>query len=728
MFITKTTQVVKATVFTLALIPTISPAEEATGEVVLTKEMLAVPSVNEIELGAGYVFDDAYHFGRYNGLIDQGAYAIGNVRAKGFGEAGGFWRLRGTNLGLDSRYMRLDGGVQGRQEYFIEFDQLPDYENDTAWTPFRPAGSTRLYLPANFDVEHIDGFLLPFDQHTERKRLGVGARFFIKSRWEVDGSFHHETKDGTDWIGGSMGPLEPERLMEKTTGSLLPEPIDYETNKMNLALRYTSRETQMEFAYHGSLFNNHETSLTWQDPFDLARTGRIGLEPDNQMHQLSATLGHMLSPTSRLTALVSLARLTQDDDFLPYSTTETNYALPRDSLDGEVWVKRGMLKLTSRPLRRLRLSAQYRYDERDNKTDVNDYYYYLADGRIVNTAVPRQNDPLSYRRHQLDLSANYRINSKMSLRGGYQYTHMHRDSNEQERETTREHTLTAKWHYRASPKWDLSLYGESTERSGSTYQSRYNENYIMQENPAMRVFNLADVERTKVGTRVNYMPDDRWSLGLIAEYLNDDYTDSPLGLTEAQQPSLTLNANYLINDQLSTHAFYSYQEYKSSNAGADCARLTSDWWADLKDTTHSFGLGGKLTGLFRKWDFGADLVYTRSRGEIDMSTSITEICNPDTGAEFDPGVQQFPDLKTSLRSLQLWGNYQYSEKIAYKLSYWYEAYNTEDWPVDGIAVDSFVDTYENNAGDEVLGGQLLFGEDRLDYTQHVVGLSVNVQF
>ena len=720
---TKTTQAVTTMLIVLGILPATTNAEDTTPPADLTQEMLAEPWVNEAELGVGYVFDDAYHFGRYNGLVDQGAYVIGNVRAKNYTEDGGYWRLRGTNLGLDSRYMRLDGGVQGQQEYFIQFDQLPDYENDTGWTPYRPVGSNRLYLPANFDVEQVDNFLLPFDQHTERKRLGVGARFFIKSRWEVDGSFHHDAKDGTDWIGGAMGPLEPERLMEKTTGSLLPEPIDYETNKMNLALRYTSQETQMEFAYHGSLFNNHETSLTWQDPFDLTRTGRIGLEPDNQMHQLSATLGHMLSPTSRLTAMVSMARLTQDDNYLPYSTATTDYPLPRDSLDAEVWVKRGMLKLTSQPVHRLRLSAQYRYDERDNKTDIGDYYYYLADGRIVLTVAPRQNDPLSYKRHNLALDANYRFNSKTSLRGGYKYTHMHRDSNEQERETTREHTLWAKWKYRINPKWDLDLYGENMRRSGSEYQTRTNEN------PGMRVFNLADVERNKVGTTVNYMPNDRLSLGLTAEYLNDDYTDSPLGLTEAQQPSVMLNASYLVNDRISAHAFYSREEYKSSNAGSDdAAQTTPDWWAGLKDSVDSFGLGAKFSGLFRKWDFGADLVYTRSRGEIDMSTSITEISNPDTEAEFDPGVQQFPDLKTSLRSLQLWGQYRYSEKISYKLSYWYEAYNTNDWTVDNIAVDSFLGPYENNAGDTLTGGQLLLGEDRLDYTEHVVGVSVKVQF
>jgi MtrB/PioB family decaheme-associated outer membrane protein len=707
----------------VGLLPSYSKAEDTTAPADLTRELLAEPSVNEVELGLGYVFDDAYRFGRYNGLIDQGPYVIGDIKAKDFGEAGGYWRLRGTNLGLESRYLRFDGGVQGQQEYFITFDQLPNYVNNTGWTPFQPAGGSVLYLPDNFDVENVDNFLLPFDQDTSRKWLGVGAKFFIKDRWEVDGTFQRQTKEGTYWTGGAMGPLEPERLMEKTTGSLLPAPIDYESNNINLALRYTNPKTQLEFAYKGSMFNNQDASLTWQDPFDLARSGRIALAPDNQMHQLSATLGQMLSPTSRLTALISLARLTQNDDFLPYSTHPTEYTPPRNSLDGEVWLTRGVLKLTSQPQRRLRLSAEYRYDDRNNKTDVDDYYYYLADGRLVPTAVPVQNEPLSYRRQQLDLTANYRFNSKTSLRGGYKHTHTHRDSNEQEREITRENTLTAKLNYRANSKWYMDLYGDYTRLSGSQYQTRTNEN------PGMRVFNLADVNRTKVGATVNYMPNERLSLGLVAEYLNDDFTDSPLGLTSAEQPSLTLNGSYQVSEQISTHAFYSYEQYKSSNAGSDDGtNTTPDWWADLDDTINTFGLGAEFTDLFHKWDFGADFVYTQSRGEIDMSTTITQINNPDTNAEFDPGVQQFPDLKTSLRSLQLWTTYQYNDKISYKLSYWYQSYDTKDWTIDGIDVNSFVDTYVNNAGETKNGGQLLFGEDRLDYTQQVVGLSVIVQF
>ncbi len=459
----------------------------------------AEPSVNEVEVGLMYLSDDAYRFGRFNGMTEDGPYIIGDVSAKDYSDNGDFWRLRGTNLGLDSQYLMFQAGTQGAHSLTLEYDQTPDYENDTGSTPYPGAGGTNLLLPYGYEPNtfevvlidpndpdsltnvkdynselpaDLDRFLLPFDQETERKRLKLGGKIFFKSRWELDGSAQHETKRGTDWIGGSMGPDGPESIMLQTTGALLPEPIDFETNKFHAGLTYHGKETQLAFSYNGSLFSNKNDSLTWQDPFDLSRTGRQALEPDNQMHQLSATLGHMLSPKNRLTGLLSVSRLTQDDRFLPYSTEDPTVTLTEDepsqpnSLDGEVWLYRAQMKLSSRPTRKLRLSAQYTYDERDNQTPTSDYYYIIADGisgaDIPNKIRPATNDPLSYTRNQVDLNANYRFNTKMSLQGGYKFKHMQRDSEDQERETTREHTLTAKWNLQAMDDLDLSLYGEKT--------------------------------------------------------------------------------------------------------------------------------------------------------------------------------------------------------------------------------------------------------------------------
>ena len=75
---------------------------------------MSEPTHSQVELGVGYVTDDAYRFGRYTGLEDEGAYLLGDISAHRYGEEGGFWQARGTNLGLDSRYLRLDFGYQGR--------------------------------------------------------------------------------------------------------------------------------------------------------------------------------------------------------------------------------------------------------------------------------------------------------------------------------------------------------------------------------------------------------------------------------------------------------------------------------------------------------------------------------------------------------------------------------------------------------------------------------------
>ena len=55
-----------------------------------------------------------------------------------------------------------------------------------------------------------------------------------------------------------------------------------------------------------------------------------------------------------------------------------------------------------------------------------------------------QNNPLSYQRCRIDLGANYRMRSTMSLRGGYKYDRMSRDYSDEERERTEENTLFAK--------------------------------------------------------------------------------------------------------------------------------------------------------------------------------------------------------------------------------------------------------------------------------------------
>ncbi len=361
------------------LVMTLSPVA------IRAQETGAQPEQNDpllystLEAGIGYSSDDAYRFGRYTGLKDEGPYLLGDVDAYSYTEDGRFWSARGTNLGLDSRYLRLEGGRQGQQQYFIEYDRLPNYENNTASTPFLGTGSGSLTLPAGFDITtNLNSFLLPFDIETTRERIGLGARFVPRRNWKLDVAFRHETKDGTDRIGSviakGIGGGPGDGLLTNATAALLPEPIDYTTKLVDVTLHYAKGKGQFDIAYHLSLFDNGIDALSWEDPFatlvDGVIDGRQSLEPDNEFHQLAFTGSYQLPYQSQITGLLSAGRMTQDQAFLPYSVT-AGAALPRNSLDGEVWLTTAQLAWNSRPTSNLRLNARYRYDERDNNSPVD---------------------------------------------------------------------------------------------------------------------------------------------------------------------------------------------------------------------------------------------------------------------------------------------------------------------------------------------------------------------
>ena len=88
-------------------------------------------TINQVELGIVSVSDDAWKFGRYNGLNTQGPYLIGDIYTQDINEDGEYWNVSGTNLGLDSRYFRLESGTQGKSDFYFEFDQQPNYINNT---------------------------------------------------------------------------------------------------------------------------------------------------------------------------------------------------------------------------------------------------------------------------------------------------------------------------------------------------------------------------------------------------------------------------------------------------------------------------------------------------------------------------------------------------------------------------------------------------------------------
>jgi len=329
---------------------------------------------------------------------------------------------------------------------------------------------------------------------------------------------------------------------------------------------------------------------------------------------------------------------------------------------------------------------------------VASYDYVVADYPLL-PRNPVVNRPLSYERNRLDLTANYRINSSMSLRGGYKYDDMSRDYANAEREDTDENTLFAKWKLRPHADINLALYAEASDRNGSNYRAP------VDENPFMRKYYLADRDRSKVGALIDYMPADNLSLSLSADYIEDDYDNSEIGLTEATEPTYTLDVSYQPVRDVTTHAYYTREDVESTQYGSGTStNLVRDWKAEFDDKVDTFGIGAKISEIRGKWDVGADLTYSRATGDADL----TNLSAPGTES-------QFPDLKTKLTSLKLWALYRYRHNLALKLSYWYEDYDADNWAYDGLQANS-------------LNSILLLGEETQDYDTSVIAASLIYHF
>ena len=664
--------------------------------------------INEVELGLGFVSDDSWKFGRYNGLYREGTYLIGDIYTQDINEDAEYWWVRGTNLGLESRYFRLESGTQGKTDFFFEFNQQPNYINNTGETPYLSPGSTYLILPPGYTYPDINSALRPLELSTERQRVGAGLDIKLKNYWSFDVAFRHETKDGVDQTGSAVAPpTAASGVVRLATGALIPEPIDYETNLVNAAFRYAKDKAQFAIAYQGSTFKNANDSLLWQDYYRPTQFGSQSLPPDNQMHQLSLSGGYQMTREYNLTGMLSVGHATQDQTFQPYGVNGFGGTLPRDSLDGEVTQTNAQFRFTYRPSRKFRLNAEYRYDDRDNNTPVDDWAGVVADG---NFTYDYENNPESYTRNQFDLVGNWHIGSITNLRVGYQYELMYREfaslvapSNFD----TQENILFAKLKIQPSQAWNLALYSEASDRNLNNYE------LPPDRGTGIIPFYVADRQRGQLGALVEYMPGNSWNFGARAEYNKDDYDEAQLGLVDAETPSLTLDMSYHPNKDISTYVYYTREEMRSSQKGRSTTAgtvTTPAWDADFDDTTDTFGLGGKILGM-GKWDMGLDFTYNKSKGKIDVIDLSGAATNP------------YPDLNTELASVKLWTQYNRSKNLAYRFYYWYEDYEADNWAVDGLEADSLVGLPPPPPALGVTN-YLLTGEDTLDYKVHVVGVSL----
>ena len=617
-----------------------------------------------VDVGAGVVTDKSAEFGDFTGLDRKGGFVIAGATARYRGKEGLYGNFSASDLGLDTRSLFGEIGQEGRYAVRLGYAEIPHRLTDTAQTPFIGSGGPVLSLPAGFPAPTTADMplattLQPVDIGFKRKRLDVGASLIGTPEWSYRVDIRHDVRDGTHRSAGSFF----------STTSQFVAPLDQVTDQVDISASYNGRRLQATLGYHASTFRNGPDALTWQNPFTAAiagaSTGQLALPPDNQFHQVIATVGYTITPTVRASAEVAVGRMTQDMPYLA-ATLNPNLVvptLPAQSLNASADTLDASLRLSASPTERLRLAASLTRNERDNHTASLAYPSVSTDMFLGVT--PRINLPYSFTRDRLKLSADYRGPGSVKLAAGGDYDSIHRTL--QETGTTRETTVWARASALAPKNIALSLKLAHSDRSNSGYDVV--AAVQPPENPLLRKYNLADRRRDSAGLRADTTLGENVSIGLNADFANDNYTHSVIGLTSAHSGTVGGDMSAAVSETTQLRLYAQAERIRSRQVGSQQFTLP-DWSGRSDDSVDVVGAGVTHTAMKGKLELGADLTLSRSR-----NVSIV-----DTGA----AAPAFPAATASLDSLKLYASYRLTDKLSVLGSFWHERYDARDWHLDGV--------------------------------------------
>jgi MtrB/PioB family decaheme-associated outer membrane protein len=702
------------------------------------------------EIGLGYLDKGTGHFGRDTGLGSRRVEPLLNFRIdrrpQWDGDSAYFWRAEGFRLGWDSQRINIEAGEQGKQTFGFSWRELPSQRLEGGRTPFTRSSSGVFTLPTGWQatgnttagMRNLSNELHRVTLGAQRERLDLNYWRAFGSNWSFTTDFRHDTKEGSRSTGAIFGYTGG-----NPRSALLPALVDQTTRILDASVKYSAEAYVFGLGYHASFYENKQSSIIWQNPYGqhpqwAAGTGfpngsgRLSVFPDNEFHQLRSYLAWRLSETSQFNADIALGRMEQNERFIPY-TLNPNIALsiplPNNSLEGEIDTTLVNLRLSTRPADRLNLVFNYRYDERDNGTAQHIYQLVGADSEMQRAlASGRINLPYSYGKHDLKADATWRFARRHRIVGGIQYAEEDRDNfaevaslDEWNVWAGLRGVLSPRLNYRVDYKWAERRYDEYDGRApyvaghlpGSVAPDSF-ENH-----PNLRKFNMANRDRNQTEARLDFQPTEVLSLGMRYRYSRDDYDDERFGLDNSSSRSITLDAGYYPVQQISLSGFYAVDRYETSQLGRDwpgnmpqlAFSPLRNWFADHDDRIDTASISLQFTDIARRYetltraglnqqlDMGIDLLFMRTRGEIDVTT----------GSALSAAA--FPDTVNRLNSQSIWARYQFSSQWYARMSIERNRFDSQNYAVDGVNINT-------------LANVILLGQQSPDYRAHWVTFTV----
>ena len=649
----------------------------------------------DIDLGPAYVSDDAFPFGNYTGLDEKGWYLFGDFFGTYRDDDANYFSFEGYARGDKSNALFLKGGKQSLYELRASYQAIPRRMFDTTVTPYLGSSTGTLTLPTNWvrapttqQMTALQSTLEPVPIGWDWDVVRLGFDLSPTQRWKINTDYTRTERVGLRRSSGSFFFDAVE----------FAAPVSYKSDDLELAVSYAADSWQASLSYFGSVFDNDNESLTWDNPYTSpvgADTGELALPPDNESHQVSLAGSVLLPARTTLNGQLSVGHLNQNADLLPYATNMSlpTSPLPVSSADAEVDTLNVNIRAVSSPWTRVTLEGELRYNEFDNKTAINTYDYIVTD--TVPAGVPVPNSAYDYERRDIKLRGEYRTSRRLKFYAGFDNERFERNRQDRKRTTTNRLWFRLRSRLGQSSNLDFDVFTE--DRDGSTYSTVPNP--AAPENPLMRKYNMADRERSGMKLRGSVYPGNRSDFGWEFELGDDKYQDSAIGLTDSEYVRVGADFSYLIGDAASAYANL-YNEQIETEQRNSQSFSEPDWAATTDDTFTTATLGVNYPQLLGPVDTRLEYTWSRSIGETRNNTSGLPL--------------SFPDLRTKRQTLNVGLSYPLSDALSIGFDYYFESFDSDDWSLDGVNPDT-------------IPNLLALGADAWNYDVNVFYFSVRYQ-
>ena len=678
---------------------------------------------SSVSVGVGGVSGDERDralFGQYNGMRENSGFILFDADINKRDDASGTWmRLKGRNLGQDNRDLSFSNEKQGDWKYSLDYSGLVRRDPRTVNTGMLGAGSTtptvvRLATP---------GSGADLDFKLKRVGLGLAGEKWINPNLQLEVSFKNEDKNGERRFGKGYGcvaivcPTTQNATNQSWALLMVAEPINTTTRQLEAKLNYHQQKLNVSAGYYGSFFSNENGSLGTTVPNRLnnplgnlstlnpAAVGGTSLQnvmqlpmalpPDNQAHQFYVSGNYAFTPTTRATFKYAYTHATQDDDFAGMGLPNAPAGVT--NLGGELNTNLLQFGLTARPLPKLSLLANLRYQDRDDKTPSalynvqgTDFWnnYHISSTKVAGKLEASYQLPASLRGTVgLDYSSLERsvpINiSEEELAGlGAMRAKNHETGYRLELRRTMSETLTGAVGYTNSKRkgsdWTSLNQSAAFAAAGLGYGQTGSASQFIALNAANAFpMNMADVDREKVKLSANWMPSEQFELQFVAENGKDKNATafSPIALGRGWRASRTtlysIDASFAMSEKWKINGY-------ASQGKQDLEVNHSGYMADLESRTDSVGLGvsGKPTGQL---EVGAQVTYANDKTKYGLGAMPSATGAAPSAALLAQAAIGLPDVRFRISSLNLFGKYTLNKKSAIRVNMIHQRAKLDEW-------------------------------------------------